>query len=313
MLVEHAYSSDLACRCQCTCRKTVVMNILFTFDRNMIAPLSAALYSLAATNVRSDLELYLVHGFPACDELFRLQTFCNDIELRTQFIEISNNAYSEIWGTLRDEPHISSAALYRCSLGSILPKTVTRVLYLDCDTLVLSSLAELYDRDLGGSIVAAYQVGNALHEDLGVGPSQYFSSGVMLIDLNLWRKQNVEKRVFEVLTTMSDRLVWHDQCALNIALAGQVMGCERRYNYTFYPTRLIGDFEVPVILHFAGSVKPWTAPLKHPWGGIYCEMAGRTPWAEQLDLSPDAGMSPKRRYRRHLLRRFGLHWLARRI
>ncbi len=183
------------------------MNILFTFDREMIGPLSTALYSLANTNAGCDMVVYLVHGFPTCDKLLKLKKFCDDINLRTQFIEISNNAYSEIWPTSQDEPHISSAALYRCSLGSILPKSLTRVLYLDCDVLVLDSLAELYNRDLGGNTIAAHQVGIALHEELGVGPSQYFSSGVMLIDLMLWRAQNVEKRVFEVLTTMPERLV----------------------------------------------------------------------------------------------------------
>ena len=44
---------------------------------------------------------------------------------------------------------------YRCFLASLLPKDVEKVIYMDCDTLVLHSLQELWETPLEGKAIAA--------------------------------------------------------------------------------------------------------------------------------------------------------------
>ena len=57
--------------------------------------------------------------------------------------------------------HLSRATFGRLMMGELLPDSLERVIYLDCDVLVLSSLRPLAEIDLHGKVLGAV-------EDLGV-------------------------------------------------------------------------------------------------------------------------------------------------
>ena len=89
----------------------------------------------------------------------------------------------------------------RLFIGTLLPKTVKRVLYLDCDTVVVQSIGNLWNLDLKGHVAGAvmeptiYQV---VKQEIGLKEQDpYFNSGVLLIDLERWRADGVEKRLLD--------------------------------------------------------------------------------------------------------------------
>jgi lipopolysaccharide biosynthesis glycosyltransferase len=103
-----------------------------------------------------------------------------------------------------------------------------RLLYLDCDTLVVTSLAPLRDLALEGHVLAA------VADDLTADPAhhrarnaliglpegmRYFNSGVLLIDLPKWREQDVSGRV-RVFRLSRDNLPTMDQDSLNGTFRG---------------------------------------------------------------------------------------------
>mgnify|MGYP003205839749 CR=1 FL=1 len=59
-------------------------------------------------------------------------------------------AYEVTW----EKQRLSKVVFFRCLLSSILPMSVSKVLYLDCDVLVLSSLYGLWETDLTGVALA---------------------------------------------------------------------------------------------------------------------------------------------------------------
>src|SRR5271170_3830140 len=52
-------------------------------------------------------------------------------------------------------PHLSKATYLRLAVGKLLPADLDRMIYLDCDVLVVGDLAELWDTDLQGNIIGA--------------------------------------------------------------------------------------------------------------------------------------------------------------
>ena len=97
---------------------------------------------------------------------------------------------------------LSSAAYYRILLASIL-HDVSRVIYLDCDMMVMGDLQVVYDMDLKGHGVAAVQdydtpVDMEHYRQLGLSEGdKYFNSGFMVIDLDFWRQHNTERKLLE--------------------------------------------------------------------------------------------------------------------
>ena len=86
---------------------------------------------------------------------------------------------------------------------------VQKVIYLDCDLLVLQDIVDLWNFDMQSNPLAAT-------EDFGILSSKgkcrekeknlcwnkeysYFNSGVLLLDLELWRRENYANKLMKLV------------------------------------------------------------------------------------------------------------------
>jgi lipopolysaccharide biosynthesis glycosyltransferase len=136
---------------------------------------------------------------------------------------------------------------------------------------------------------------------------EYFNSGVMLVDLERWRKADMIRRGREFAQANPEKLRHWDQDVLNHLFVGQWIPLEDRWNACPHLFGLNGDYDLnpdkltdferraidnPAIIHFAGpgSVKPWHYRCTHPLRNRYRFCSARTPWADVplSDLPPPA-------------------------
>ncbi|MGR6465847.1 glycosyltransferase family 8 protein [Rhizobium sp. PAMB 3182] len=252
------------------------MNILLTVDKNMLGPISACIRSISLSNTSDGINIFVIHSPIEKAELDKLIEFCDSLLGKVHFQEIDPTHFVHLRQRMRDG-HVSDAALYRCAMGSLLPGTVEKILYIDCDTLVLRPLDRLYSTNLDGKIAAARRTPLDHLSDMGVDTSEYFNSGVMLIDLDLWRKSKVETETFDVMAAHGPRLKMWDQCALNIVLAGKTAPLDSEYNHMVNKPPIGEHYVVPTIIHYAGHRKPWLNGGT-TWDGLYLEATQKTPW-----------------------------------
>src|SRR4051812_28713331 len=79
----------------------------------------------------------------------------------------------------------------RLWLSDFFPDNVDRVLYLDCDIVIVGSVAALWNVDLDGALLGAVDIPGSEHGVTHLGlraEDGYFNSGVLLIDLKKWRE-----------------------------------------------------------------------------------------------------------------------------
>jgi SAM-dependent methyltransferase len=189
------------------------------------------------------------------------------------------------------------AMWYRVALPELLP-AVSKVLYLDIDTIVLDRLAPLWELDLHGHLLAAvtnvpmpWHVHRA--SELGLDPSHYFNSGVLLMNLDLMRRQDFATQLTDCVRTSADSLLWPDQDALNLMSAGRRLELHPRWNCmnSFRSNRstaasLFGEdaldeaLRAPAIRHFEGpgANKPWHLLHDRQEQRLYAQHRGATPW-----------------------------------
>ncbi len=111
-----------------------------------------------------------------------------------------------------------------------------RVLYLDADVLVLESVAPLWELDMTSKPVAA--VTNVLRPESidrpnasGHPSSQgYFNAGVMLMNLDLMRREETSRAVHEYGRAHADELIWRDQDAFNVVVGARREVLHPRWN-----------------------------------------------------------------------------------
>lgn len=198
---------------------------------------------------------------------------------------------------LRVHGYFTSAMWYRILLPELLPD-VSRVLYLDVDTLALDDLAPLWEVDLSGALVgAATNVFEAWrgteHTDaLGLDQADYFNSGVLLLNLDELRRTGAMDELRRVAVEQADRLLWPDQDALNLVLGPRRVALPPRWNAmnsvyllpeaeaVFSAESLREARDRPAIRHFEGpgANKPWDREPAVPHVEDYWRHRRATPW-----------------------------------
>lgn len=159
----------------------------------------------------------------------------------------------------------------RFLLPDLLPD-VERVLYLDVDILVKGSLRSLFELDMAGKELGAVRESDIYAyyqwylDSLGFSvQDDYFSSGVLLMDLAAMRQAGTSRKLLEMALEKAHDLKFPDQDILNTHYRGDILLLSPAYNYT---DRRKLDQELPadqvIIEHFNGDIKAWQALSKIP-------------------------------------------------
>lgn len=184
--------------------------------------------------------------------------------------------------------YISKMTFARILIPQVLPASVSRVLYLDTDLLVLDDLEPLWETNLEGSVVGAVidQADQQFKEGataLAGVPCvrDYFNAGVLLIDLNQWRERQISEKALAYLA-QNPRSPFSDQDALNFACDGLWKKLDGRWNFQKHWENRIMEMSPdrrPGIVHFITSKKPWEASIPNLNASFYDAYRSRTCFA----------------------------------
>lgn len=193
---------------------------------------------------------------------------------------------------------------YRIAIGQLLPQSIDRVLYLDCDMIVLGDISTLYYTNLQERLIGVYY-------DVGVYPtlsistgipvgSKYFNAGMLLLDLKKWRNLNTENDLRQIAAAHNYDFLFNDQDVLNIYTyqKNNALALPKNYNFVLpfrsilNPMRLIRlkrksvkeitnyrKQGICVILHYID--KPWSTNAGYVSWSIrkyYYDALKLTPW-----------------------------------
>lgn len=186
---------------------------------------------------------------------------------------------------------LSRGSLYRLKLAEVLPKDVTRLLYLDCDILVTLDIGAVYDSALDGKSLGAVQDAGAasrfrrflFQRHTPLHGTAYFNSGVLLFDLARLREIHDMWSETAGALRRAEGNAFPDQAALNIVFADDWQPLPAAYN-TFPDAA--SRVDVPAVYHFAGGPgnKPW-ATDKYPLSDYYWHCRAQTPWGDPAALA----------------------------
>lgn len=214
------------------------------------------------------------------------------------------------------------STFYRLFLPSMLPETVKKVLFIDCDTLVMQDLSPLWEMDMEDKWLYGVDDcrGAAYRTNLGLKPEDnYINNGVLLIDLEAWRKNKVEDMFLQYIRENQGDITFVDQGVQNGVLSklGRSGILHPKYNcmtvfFAFDYKNLIklrkppvpGDpmqyqeaVKNPAIVHFQScfrmSIRPWVVGCKHPYAKTYLEYKAKSPWKE-TPMMPDDRTVPQK-------------------
>ncbi|MCH2048697.1 MAG: glycosyltransferase family 8 protein [Trichodesmium sp. ALOHA_ZT_67] len=232
-----------------------MMNLLFCFDQNYQQHFGVAITSVLLNNLSSHFDVHIITNFMEEKLKQKLDTLSKNYKCSFHLYIINN---LDKISQLKASVHVSNATYYRLIMAEILPKHIDKILYLDSDVVVISPLEELYNIDLENYFIAASGFSGTLVKSKG------FNSGVMVVNLEKWRNEQISTKVIDFATQNRNKLPYHDQSALNCVIKQNYLIIDRKWNFQvdLSPRKIQKpDDNIALknarIIHYIGSSKPW--------------------------------------------------------
>jgi lipopolysaccharide biosynthesis glycosyltransferase len=162
-------------------------------------------------------------------------------------------------------PYYTRTTYSRLFFADLLPLEMSRVIYLDCDIICVGNLRELWRFGETVAMLAAVRdvwVDKCQEHKVSLGmptESTYYNSGVLLINVEAWRRNEVGKRLFACYRHRGTSK-YGDQDIINAVLWRETVELPRRWNVGV--TSPIADdasaqVKAAANIHFWGGIKPW--------------------------------------------------------
>jgi len=248
----------------------MIYHVTCNTDDNYFQHCCAMLCSLFENNEDKKFYVHLLtHGLAKKSVCF-LNNLCQRYQNE---LTVYNVDESKLEGVkFRKNRPLTKAAYYRILLPEILSPDIDKVLYLDCDIIVLGNVKELYEIELHNFALAACQDAspytNLHRRQLGLDlKGKAFCSGLMIINLDYWRKTGAEEKLIEYSKRERDKVYLHDQDSLNYVFKNQWYALPYKWGVSPLSIAVLDNsqkyfdyieyaFE-PGIIHYASPAKPW--------------------------------------------------------
>lgn len=260
------------------------MNIMYSCNNGYVMQTIVSLVSLFENNQNIRIVIYLI-----ADQIDKM-----NIQLITKIVEeygneivilsIENLVPKEIIGGSHRHPNTIYSKIFAQSIMEI-----DRFIYLDSDTIVCSSLEELYNIELDEEDVVAgvgMPYSRHLKEKMGIKEEQFICDGIVLMDMDKWRKKKFQDRCVEHLNKYDGNPPMLSEGTINYACQGHIKIVSPKFNLMphmlFFKTQdikkifkadnyyTVEEIEYakknPVIIHFLGELyeRPWNKGCSHP-------------------------------------------------
>lgn len=276
--------------------------VVYSSDDNYAQHTGVSILSLLDNNKHfDDIHIYVIDNEISKINKENLKAIISCYKRKITFIDFSK--YKEML-KLNMQWDISLSAYARLFISSILPSNIDRVLYFDCDTVIIDKIDELWNQDIEDCYVAGVSdtVSSTTKSAVGIsGEENYINSGMLLINLKRWREENIQDKFIKFIDSNKGSVTHHDQGVINGVLCKKSKVLNPKFNLMtvyyimkrediisyygidneFYSDEVINEsLRNPVYIHFTPgfTTRPWIKGCKHPKRQVYLDYLDKTPW-----------------------------------
>lgn len=267
------------------------IDILYTVDHNYTIQMAVSILSLLKNNQNlKKICLHIIFDNLSIDDF----TIIDSIVKQFSNSDVKFYDYDIIQKQINkyNIPNWRGSSIANARLFfSFILKDISKILYIDSDTIINGKLTELATYQ--GTIHAILDHQSKDYwTNLNCNLKRYFNSGVLWIDKNNWDKFDCDKKIADTLSQKLN-LTFPDQDILNIALSEDISILPPEYNFfpyewfygkhalkKYYKVNKIEYYSEeqikqsianPIILHLMDfyGIRPWQENNIHPFNEIY--------------------------------------------
>ena len=272
-----------------------MIQIALCTDDNYVMPTGVLINSIETTNKNESIKYNIVSEHLTEESKDKLKNCLNNPNSSIEFYFINKDMLKDC--PVRIGDHITLATYYRILFPTIFSEEISKILYLDGDMLCVDSITDLWNEDItnysSGVVIDIYanDIRRQNRLDLPLD-YEFFNAGMMLINLDYWRKNDIQNQTLKYISENQEACIAHDQDGLNKTLCGTTKILNPKYNLQLdfwqNPKKLLVQkkhfntieeaTKNPCILHFTGSEKPWHKECLYPLKNLWVKFLNLTQW-----------------------------------
>lgn len=236
------------------------MDILISVNETFLNIAEEAIFSISYNN-NEHINFYLMYSDISEEKINKFQKFveekCNNSLIPMKF-QLSEAIHIP---KILDGIYVGIETYYRLFAPFILPKELDKILYLDVDLICSGSLSELYNEEIGDSYFIGCEDKCISSEDLKrldlPDDYKYINAGVVLINMKKIRENYTAQKLVDMIMNQSKDLKYLDQDFINKNFCNNIKVVTNKFNWLVKTCKYKDMPYNPVIIHYAGSNKPW--------------------------------------------------------
>lgn len=266
-----------------------LMNICLASDENYACYMGLTMMSILENSQKEDEFVFYILDNQISESSKRLIEQLKTIKFfEIHWIPISNETLA---GCKVVSETLTITTFARLLIPNLIPED--KILYLDCDIFVRTSLYPLFHTDIndffGAGVTDFYVNHTFVSNEVSpeIKPDFYFNAGVLLINSKKWRENNTVNQLLDYAAKNSHKFLLADQECLNFVLRSKIKILDPAWNVldqSYDPViilkhkdkdKIIRAAKKPYIRHF----KPWKKNNRWEFREEYIEMMKRSAWA----------------------------------
>ena len=246
------------------------ISIAYAPDNNYVNQTIVSMTSAIENNKEHEIEFIIIYSNLSDKNIEKLQTLQNNAEKTSQvklrLLQVDESMFKDLpvahWLTVQ--------AWFRTKLPELCPD-LDKVLYLDCDTLILGDLQELFSTDIGENFLAGVKdvwgVDKYVKE-LSMKSNVYVNTGMVLFNTKYCRQEKFFDKIVEFTVNNPKLIHFSDQDSVNKVVDEKKVILHPKFDYMdtwwkggYYEfegkeeQEYLEAAENPVIVHLTG-LKP---------------------------------------------------------
>jgi lipopolysaccharide biosynthesis glycosyltransferase len=267
----------------------MTINVALASDENYVAHMAATIASvLCNTPVQTRVNVYVLSNDLSEKSVERLESLASIRDFNLHVLHVDPQLFDGCPSTRH-----TVNMYFRLHLPFLLSDQ-HKVIYFDSDVIVRDSILPLWALDIGEKPFGACEDSLSLigspdqKRALRSANGKYYNSGVLVMNLDRMRRDNVEERILTWMrneVSAGTSLTYPDQDAINALFSDVIFDLPLEWNFQFPLFEHPRFHNVrPKVLHFTTHNKPWKFTAEPKYKSEYWQYLDLTPWRDSAVL-----------------------------
>ncbi|MEG0995219.1 MAG: glycosyltransferase, partial [Bacilli bacterium] len=179
-----------------------MINVSYTSSDAFAWLMGVSIFSLLKNNSNENFRIFVLDNKISETNKKKIRQICESFNAELYFTDISK--LKSTIGKIKINERWDFATFGRLFEVLLLPGSIEKLLFIDCDTIILGSVKSLYENNYDNYAIAGVKDAMSKHyfNNIGIAHDDFMiNAGILIMNLKYMRENNILKRFLDKISS----------------------------------------------------------------------------------------------------------------